>query len=123
MPRHRQPEPNAPLTVRRGIGARIRAARRHLGLTQAALAEGIGLSPNFIAHIERGSRNPSLKTLADLSAFLEVPLAGFFKTEALPARLARERPLVRRIGRLLDQAPRRVLRMLVRLLEDTRPRA
>jgi DNA-binding XRE family transcriptional regulator len=43
-----------------GIGDAIRASRKVLGWTQADLAERAGLSPNYVARIERGEVSPSL---------------------------------------------------------------
>ena len=36
------------------IGSQLRAIRQELGLTQAALAEAIGVRPNTVARWERG---------------------------------------------------------------------
>ena len=56
------------------MGKRIRARRKQRGLTQAALAESIGISTSFIGHIERGTRITSLETLVRLTQVLEVSL-------------------------------------------------
>jgi transcriptional regulator with XRE-family HTH domain len=49
------------------------------GLTQERLAERLGLSSNFIAHLERGSRQPSLDTIVILARELKVPIASLFR--------------------------------------------
>jgi len=36
------------------LGPLVRAARKHQGLRQDATAEGIGVSENFLAKVERG---------------------------------------------------------------------
>jgi transcriptional regulator with XRE-family HTH domain len=41
----------------RCLGARLRAQRHRLGLTQEALAERIGLHSTYIGQIEQGRRN------------------------------------------------------------------
>lgn len=56
------------------MGRRIRAYRKQCGMTQAALAESVGISTSFIGHIERGTRITSLETLVGLSNVLEVSL-------------------------------------------------
>jgi ribosome-binding protein aMBF1 (putative translation factor) len=42
------------------VGEAIRAARQEHGWTQAFLADQAGLSPNYIARLERGELGPSL---------------------------------------------------------------
>ena len=54
------------------IGRRIRIQRRHLNLTQGELAKQIGVSPSFICHLERGTRQASLETLVALANVLDV---------------------------------------------------
>lgn len=59
----------------RTVGREIRALREAKSLSQEALAERAGLHRNFIGLIERGQRNPTLITLADLAEALNTPLA------------------------------------------------
>ncbi len=54
------------------LGTRVRAMRRHMGLTQEELAERIGISASFLGHIERGTRVASLETLVSLCNVLQV---------------------------------------------------
>ena len=56
------------------MGRRIRAFRKEHGVTQAALAESIGISTSFMGHIERGTRIASLETLVKLSETLDISL-------------------------------------------------
>ncbi len=60
------------------IGSRVREERRRLDLTQEELAERVGLSTNYIAHLERGSRGASLQTLEKVAGVLEIPVASMF---------------------------------------------
>ena len=49
---------------------KVREARRELGLSQAAFAELIGVSPRAVKYWERGQRNPSkvaVKRIKDLT--------------------------------------------------------
>jgi transcriptional regulator with XRE-family HTH domain len=46
------------------LGQRLRARRLARGLSQAALAEMVGLSPNYIGLLERGLKLPTIDTLA-----------------------------------------------------------
>ena len=77
----------------RALGARIRKAREHKGLTQEQLSEECSLSPSFIGHIERGTRTPSLETVYAISCVLDVGLdelvfGSVTQTESLFADIA-----------------------------------
>ena len=52
---------------------RIKQARKAAGLTQAAFGERIGISQNYVAQIEGGSRDPSDRTLRDICREFGVP--------------------------------------------------
>lgn len=71
---------DAVLHVRRRIGSRIHRRRRQLKLSQEQLAEQVGFSPNYIAHLERGSRGISLATLVRLARGLRTPLSRLVAT-------------------------------------------
>jgi len=58
----------------KAMGRRIRAFRKEHGMTQAALAQSIGMSMSFIGHVERGTRNISIETLVKLSDTLDITL-------------------------------------------------
>lgn len=58
----------------KGMGARMRARRIELGLTQEGLAERIGVSASFVGHIERGEKKASLETIAHLGEALGMSL-------------------------------------------------
>lgn len=45
------------------LGKRVRIRRNILDITQASLAEMIGVSTSFVGHIERGTRKLSVETL------------------------------------------------------------
>lgn len=64
--------PNSSANFVSEIGARIRAARRDAGLTQAELAERSGLNRSFLGAMERGVRNSSLETLFEVAKALKV---------------------------------------------------
>ncbi len=56
------------------MGKCIRGYRKQNRLTQAELAQKVGISTSFMGHIERGSRIASLETLIKLSETLGVTL-------------------------------------------------
>ena len=57
------------------VGARIRERRRALGITQAALATRVGISPSYLNLIERNRRGVAGKRLADIAEALDLRLA------------------------------------------------
>ena len=55
------------------LGAQLRDLRRSLGLTQEGLAEELGVTPRYLAGIERGERNLTLDSVDALADRLGVP--------------------------------------------------
>ena len=60
------------------LGRRIHLFRKQNGLTQAALAEKVKISNEFMSGIERGAKLPSLSTLEKLAGALRVSLKDLF---------------------------------------------
>ena len=54
------------------LGQRIAALRRHLGMSQSALAEKIGVSPSAVGMYEQDRREPSLSAMVTMSEVLGV---------------------------------------------------
>jgi transcriptional regulator with XRE-family HTH domain len=61
------------LAVRRSFGARVRALRREIPMSQEQLALVSGLDRSFVGQVERGERNLSLENIHHLAAGLTVP--------------------------------------------------
>jgi transcriptional regulator with XRE-family HTH domain len=59
----------------RALGARVRQLREGKGWTQENLADRAGLDRSYIAGIEAGLRNPSIKALARIAKGLGVTVA------------------------------------------------
>lgn len=55
-------------------GKAIRTIRAARSLTQRSLAKKAGLDPSYVSLLERDQRDPTLKTLVEVSRALEVPL-------------------------------------------------
>ncbi|MEK7477570.1 MAG: helix-turn-helix domain-containing protein [Candidatus Coatesbacteria bacterium] len=104
------------------MGQRIRVARQAMNYTQAQLAARSGISTNFVAHLERGTRSPSIETLNAIANVLTVPVADFFMTGKAGSAASPGRPLVRAIHRLLARMPDARLRLIAELLEAIDPR-
>lgn len=66
------------MRLQKSVGRAIRMQRERMGLTQAALAEAVGLTEQYIGVIERGVRAPSFKTLEALARTLKTPVRDFF---------------------------------------------
>jgi transcriptional regulator with XRE-family HTH domain len=63
------------------VGKQIRALREANGVSQEALAEKSGLHRTYIGGVERGLRNPSLKSLARIAKALGVAVGRLFDGE------------------------------------------
>lgn len=48
------------------LGQRIKEARKHVNMTQAQLAEKIGVGVTHVSHIETGATIPSLKVIISI---------------------------------------------------------
>ena len=62
----------------RRLGWKVRQMREAKGWTQETLAERSGLDRSYIAGIEAGLRNPSIRALAKVARGLGITLAQLF---------------------------------------------
>lgn len=60
------------------VGANIRRLRKAKGLTQEQLAHESGVAMRYVAGVERGEENPSLKFLVKLAEALETDPGSLF---------------------------------------------
>ena len=107
------------------IGKSARAARAALGLSQADVAERLGLSLEFVGRIERGVALPSVPTLVSLVQVLGVSsdvLLGLGSERVThthrstpPSEQSRTRRL---LDRRLNRAPESTLRIVNLLLAE-----
>jgi len=89
-----------PITAR--FGATVRRLRFQLGISQEELAERADLHRTYIAGIERGARNATLKSIEKLAGALEVSTAALLGSPAgKPAPPAAAR-LESAAGKILD---------------------
>jgi transcriptional regulator with XRE-family HTH domain len=61
-----------PEQLQQTLGETARAARERLGLTQAQVAQQMGLAPNVYGRIERGGMMPAVPTLRKLARTLAI---------------------------------------------------
>lgn len=66
------------------LGAQVRALRRSRGLTQEKLAENLGVSPRYLAGIERGERNLTMDSVDELAGQLRVASLELLDPTATP---------------------------------------
>lgn len=59
-------------SLRKTLGANVRTERHRHDLTQEELAEQLGITPRYLAAIERGERNLTLDSIEALAAQLGV---------------------------------------------------
>lgn len=77
-----------PKTFAGVVGDCVRRHRQALGWTQVQLAESAGLSPNYVARLERGELGPSFFVAHQLSRTLGVNVGDLCET---PQRTTRRR--------------------------------
>ncbi|HCM27301.1 MAG: hypothetical protein A2Z99_12050 [Treponema sp. GWB1_62_6] len=80
---------NVPTRLHAIVAYRVRAGRDRLGISQAALAERLGVSPGYVAGIELGRKYPSARLMERIAEAygiepfrLLVPLDGSLSPNA-----------------------------------------
>lgn len=72
------------------VGREIKDTRQALGLTQAEVAERLGVSPSYVSAVEAGRRNLTLGQLANIANAMRVGIAvSFVRPDGTPIRLER----------------------------------
>lgn len=61
------------------MGGIIRLRRMARGMTQAQLAQAVGIQASFMGHIERGGRKPSLETIYKICEVLNMSMDRLFE--------------------------------------------
>lgn len=55
-----------------GFGTRLKKCRKDAGITQEELGARAGVSYKYIGEVERGIRNPSLRTISKIASALNI---------------------------------------------------
>lgn len=63
------------------VGAKIRQLRKDRNVTQAELAQKIGVQQSDLCRMENGEYKVSLETLFNILSIFEINIAEFFKDE------------------------------------------
>lgn len=97
------------MSLSEDIGGRVRATREHYEMTREALAEKAHLSPQFIVHIENGTKSMTTNSLFNITRALNVTsdylLFGLdstdkdrtFAVEALASMLPEDKRLAEKV--------------------------
>jgi transcriptional regulator with XRE-family HTH domain len=75
--------------VRQMVGRNVQRLRIEAGLSQAALADRMGVDRAYVSGLELGQRNPTIVTLWHIAEALGVKLQHFFQEEVKPRRKPR----------------------------------
>ncbi len=65
--------------VRRMVGQNVKRLRLAAEVSQAELAERMGVDRAYVSGLEQGQRNPTVVTLWHIGKALGVPIGAFFK--------------------------------------------
>jgi transcriptional regulator with XRE-family HTH domain len=68
--------------VRRMVGRNVRRLRTAAGLSQAALAERMGVDRAYVSGLELGERNPTILTLWHAAQALGVRVGALFEEQS-----------------------------------------
>lgn len=99
------------------IGKRIRFYRKRAKLSQAALAERIDSSSNYIGELERAEKNVSIEILGKITAALGISLSEFFLN--IPTDTFNEKnPEINRAYQLLLGLPKEKQKLACKIIED-----
>lgn len=95
------------------VGSKIRQLRKEHSLTQAILAEKIGVQQSDLCRMENGEYKVSLDTLFKILGVFGIGIGEFFRDEQEPILAGdQERELLRLFQRLDPQARAEVLDFL-----------
>jgi len=90
------------------VGSRIRALRKDRALTQADLANRIGIQQSDLCRMENGEYKVSLETLFKILSIFEMNIAEFFHEEIAGPAKNRDADLLRQYQRLSPRAQEEV---------------
>lgn len=99
------------------FGQRLQALRKERGLSQAELADRLGVSRQMVEYYERRALNPSVGFVADAARVLGVPQAALLDDEHTPRK--KPGPPSQLEEKLVEarKLPRRKQEILVRMID------
>ena len=66
------------IAIQRALGVRLKQLRQDRNWTQEDLVDRCGMDRSFLAEIESGKANPTLRTLGRLARAFQIDLADLF---------------------------------------------
>jgi transcriptional regulator with XRE-family HTH domain len=87
------------------IGNVIRAHRKTTGMTQAMLAEAVGLEVETVSRMETGKRLPTIEKLLEIADVFRIPIASFFESVDAIAQQPASDLYAQRIGAAMNNIP------------------
>jgi len=87
------------------IGNVIRVHRKTTGMTQAMLAEAVGLEVETISRMETGKRLPTIEKLLEIADVFRIPIASFFESVDAVAQQPASDLYAQRIGAAMNNIP------------------
>ncbi len=103
------------------FGNRLRELRKEKQMSQEALALKSSISPAHLGQIERGQKSPTLTTIYDIAAGLDVPVTALFSDEITPKVQVSPTPILEKIEiQLLDlsELQQQELLRLIRIVKN-----
>lgn len=104
--------------ILRRFGEKVREHRLRQGLTQEELAERCGLHWTYVGGLERGEKNPTLRTISKLSAGLGVGLRDLFDRRTAARSSGEEGRIYADVARLLRKEDPPTRRLALGVLRD-----
>ena len=96
------------------LGSRIKELRVKAKLTQAQLAENVGIDPKHLSRIEGGKNYPSLDTLEKLAYSLNIQIGDLFEV----SHLQDKESLINEISNILKDSDIKDVKIVYRLTKD-----
>ena len=112
MPGGRPPTKPAPF-----FGQRMAAFRVAKGLSQAQLAEELGMKRDLVAYYERSAKNPSLELVKKVADFFGVTVGEMLNDVSRAKRKPGPPSQFAQLAARLDQLPRAKQKVVAEILE------
>jgi len=90
------------------VGSRIRTLRKDRALTQADLANRIGIQQSDLCRMENGEYKVSLETLFKILSIFEMNIADFFQEDLASQARERDHELMRQYQKLTPRSQEEV---------------